>query len=131
MSQTIFQSGVPTIIAITFKCIFLNYSFHYLSNHIGSLSSHVNISREMKLLRIIRIMLLKMLTCVWKILSGKYYQQNKERLNKSSWKIKNLSKEVKKISNMVANVTKNLSKGEKEKLVQYIKKYYRMRKNAL
>ena len=72
-----------------------------------------------------------MLTCVWKILSGKYYQQNKERLNKSSWKIKNLSKEVKKISNMVANVTKNLSKGEKEKLVQYIKKYYRMRKNAL
>ena len=72
-----------------------------------------------------------MLTCVWKILSGKYYQQNKERLNKSSWKIKNLSEEVKKISNMVANVTKNLSKGEKEKLVQYIKKYYRMRKNAL
>ena len=29
-----------------------------------------------------------MLTCVWKILSGKYYQENKERLSKSSWKIK-------------------------------------------
>ena len=48
---------------------------------------------------------------MYKNLSGKYYQENKERLQNA---------------NMVVNVT-NIS----QKLVEYRKKYYRMRKNTL
>ena len=42
-----------------------------------------------------------------------------------------LRKKNKKSENMVVNVTKHLSEDEKQKLVEYRKKYYRMRKNAL
>ena len=68
-----------------------------------------------------------------KDISVKCYQENKEILHKSSVKdIKIfLKKKKKKINNMVVNVSKNLSKDEKQKLVKYRKEYYRMRKNVL
>ena len=68
-----------------------------------------------------------------KDISVKCYQENKEILRKSSVKdIKIfLKKKKKKINNMVVNVSKNLSKDEKQKLVKYRKEYYRMRKNVL
>ena len=68
-----------------------------------------------------------------KDISVKCYQENKEILQKSSVKdIKIfLKKKKKKINNMVMNVSKNLSKDEKQKLVKYKTKYYRMRKNVL
>ena len=67
-----------------------------------------------------------------KNLSAKYFQENKYRLQrKSSWKILNFSKEEKrKSNNIVVNVTK-ISEDEKQELVEYRKKYYRMRKKFL
>ena len=67
-----------------------------------------------------------------KNLSAKYYQENKERLQKTLVKdIKIfLTKKKKKSNNMVENGTKIISETEKQKLVEYRKKYYRMRKNA-
>ena len=67
-----------------------------------------------------------------KNLSAKYYQENKERLQKTLVKdIKIfLTKKKKKSNNMVENGTKTISETEKQKLVEYRKKYYRMRKNA-
>ena len=56
-------------------------------------------------------------------LSDKYYQENKERLQKKLVQdIKIFRKKKKKKSdNMVVNVTKTLSEDEKQKLVEYRK----------
>ena len=63
--------------------------------------------------------------------STKYYQKNKERIKKSRLKdIKILLKKKKaKSENMVFNNLKNLTKDEKQKLAEYRKRYYEMRKN--
>ena len=66
-----------------------------------------------------------------KNLSAKYYQENKERLQKKSReRYQNLSKHKKKQHDHGHEHYKNLSEDDKSKLVQYIKKYYKMRKNA-
>ena len=66
-----------------------------------------------------------------KNLSAKYYQEYKERQKKARESYQNLSKEEKeKIDNMVVSVTK-ISHKMKNKLVEYRKKYYRMRRNTL
>ena len=58
-----------------------------------------------------------------KTLSAKHYQENKERVQqKASGRYQSLSKEER---------YKNLSEDEKQKLVEYRKRYYRTRKNAL
>ena len=63
------------------------------------------------------------------VLSAKYYQENKEKLQKKLMKFQNLSnKEEEKNDNMVVNITKIFQK-MKKKLIEY--RYYRMRKNAL
>ena len=69
---------------------------------------------------------------MFKNLSAKYCQENKERLQKKLMKdIKIfLKKKKKKSNNMVVKVTK-ISQKMKKKLVEYKRKYYRMRKNAL
>ena len=65
--------------------------------------------------------------------SAKFYQINKERLKKKACqKYRSLSKEEKeKSDNMVVNDRNVLSEGEKQKLFEYRKTYYKMRKNAL
>ena len=51
---------------------------------------------------------------MFKNLSAKYYKENKERLQKKAReRYQNLSKEEKKIDNMVANVTKFSQKMKK------------------
>ena len=61
-----------------------------------------------------------------KTLSAKYYQEYKEQLQrKACERYQNLSKVEKGCKRC-----KNLSEDEKEKLVEYRKKNYRMRKNA-
>ena len=55
-----------------------------------------------------------------KNLSATYYQENKERRKKE-----------KKSDSMVLNAKKDLSEDEKQKLVEYRKRYHRMRRNAL
>ena len=64
--------------------------------------------------------------------SAKHYQENKERLQKKLMKdIKIFLKKKKKERNyMVMNVSK-ISQRMKNKSLFSIKKYYRMRKNAL
>ena len=65
-----------------------------------------------------------------KNLSAPYYQENKERLQKRAReRYENLSKE-KKSNIMVVNVTKISQKIKKDKLVEYRKKYCRMRKHT-
>ena len=68
-----------------------------------------------------------------KNLSAKYYQENKERLQKKAReRYQNLSKEEKeKKQQYGCERYKNLSEDEKQKLVEYRKKYYRMRKNVI
>ena len=66
-------------------------------------------------------------------LSAKYYQENKERLQKKACeRYQSLSKEEKekKSDNMAVNLAKNLAEYEVNKLVEHRKKY-RMRKNNL
>ena len=67
-----------------------------------------------------------------KNLSAKYYQENKERLQKKLLKdIKMfLKKKKKKSDNMVMNVTK-ISQMMKKSLFEYRKKHYRIRKKML
>ena len=67
-----------------------------------------------------------------KNLSGKYYQESKERLQKKACeRYQNLSKEEKeKKWQYGCERYKNLSEDEKQKLVEYRKKY-RMRKNTI
>ena len=68
-----------------------------------------------------------------KILSAKYCQENKERLQKKARKsYQNLSKEEKEKKRQYGcKHYKKLSEDEKQKLVEYRKKYYRMRKKCL
>ena len=69
-----------------------------------------------------------------KILSAKYYQENKERLTKKAHKrYQNLCKKEKKEKKQQygRKCNENLSKDEKQKLVEYRKKYSRMKKNRL
>ena len=70
---------------------------------------------------------------ITKNLSAKYYQENKKKLQKiARERYQNLSKEQKeKKQQNGCESYKNLSEVEKQKLVEYRKKYYRMRKNAL
>ena len=64
--------------------------------------------------------------------SPKYYQSNEERLQKKLTKdIKTFLKKKTKKWQYGHERYKSLSKDEKQKLVEYRKKYYRMRKNAL
>ena len=65
-----------------------------------------------------------------KNLSAKYYQGNKERLQKKACqRYQNLSKEkIEKKRQYVHECYKNLSEDEKQKLVEHRKTYYRMRK---
>ena len=67
-----------------------------------------------------------------KNLSAKFYQENKERLQKKLVKdIKTfLKKKKKKKQQYGCERYKNLAEGEKEKLVEDRKEYYRMTKNA-
>ena len=64
-----------------------------------------------------------------KNLSGKYYQENKERLQtKTRARYQNLSKEAKEERQQYGcECCKNLPENKKN-LVEYRKKYYRMRK---
>ena len=68
-----------------------------------------------------------------KNLSAKYYQKNKEKIQKKLLKdIRIFSKEEKeKKNNMVMNVTKISQKMKNKSLLTIEKKYYRMRKNDL
>ena len=68
-----------------------------------------------------------------KTLSAKYFQENRERLQrKARERYQNLSKEEKeKKLEYGCEHYKNFSEDEKQKLAEYRKKYYRMRKNAL
>ena len=68
-----------------------------------------------------------------KTLLAKYYQENKERLQEKCAKdIKIFLKKKKgKKQEYGCERYKNLSEDEKQKLVEYRKKYYTMRKNAL
>ena len=68
-----------------------------------------------------------------KTLSAKYYQENKERLQKKLVKdIKIFLKKKKEKKRQYRRERyKNISGDEKQKLVEYRKKYYRTRKNAL
>ena len=70
---------------------------------------------------------------MFKNLSAKYYQENKERLQKKACeRYQNLSKERKEKKRQYGGERyKNLSEDEKNKLVEYRKKYYRMRKDTL
>ena len=64
-------------------------------------------------------------------LSAIYYQENKERLQKRALeRYQNLLKEGKKWQYGHERY-KNLPEDEKEKLVEYRKKYYTMRKNII
>ena len=65
-----------------------------------------------------------------KTLSAKYYQENKERLQKKAFeRYQNLSKEEKeKKQQYGCECYKNLAEDEKQNLVEYRKKSYRMRK---
>ena len=70
---------------------------------------------------------------MFKNLSGKYYHENKEGLQKKACeRYSNLSKEEKQKKQQYGRERyKNLSEEEKRKLVKYRKKYYRMGKNAI
>ena len=62
-----------------------------------------------------------------KTLSAKYYQENKGRLEKKLAKDMKFFLKRKKYQ-YGCECHKNISKDEKQKLVEYRKKYYRMRK---
>ena len=66
-----------------------------------------------------------------KNLSAKYYQQNKEILQKKAHKrYQNISKDETKTNNMVANITQ-ISHKMKNKGLLSIGKFCKMRKNAV
>ena len=64
-------------------------------------------------------------------LLAKYYQENKGRLQKKLAKDIKIFLRKKKIQQYGWERYKNLSKDEKQKLVEHRKNYYRMRKNTL
>ena len=70
---------------------------------------------------------------MFKKLSAKYYQVNEKRLQKKLVKdIKIFLKKIKKKKQQCGcEQYKNLPENEKQKLVEYRKKHYRMIKNAL
>ena len=69
---------------------------------------------------------------VSKKLSAKYYSENKERLQKKFVKnIKIFLKKKKEKKRQYGCERWKLPEEEKNKLVEYRKKYYRMKKNAL
>ena len=70
---------------------------------------------------------------MFKNLSAKYYQENKERLQKKAHeRYQNLSKEEKEKKQQYGRERyKNLSEDGKNKLAEDRKKYYAMRKNTL
>ena len=62
---------------------------------------------------------------IYKTLSAKYYQENKERLQKKAReRNQNLSKE----ENKKSEYYKTLSEGKRQNLVEYRKKCYKTRK---
>ena len=65
--------------------------------------------------------------------SAKYYQNNKERLQKKACeRYQSLSKEEEEKKQQYAcERYKNLPEDKKQKLVEYRKKYYKLRKNTL
>ena len=67
-----------------------------------------------------------------KTLSAKYYQENKERLQrKACERYQSLSKKEKEKKQQYGHERcKNLSEDENQKLAEYRKKDYRMRKNV-
>ena len=69
---------------------------------------------------------------MFKNLSAKYYQENKERFRKKAReRYQNLSKEEKEKKRQYdCERYKSLLENGKQKLVEYRKKYYRMRKNV-
>ena len=68
---------------------------------------------------------------MFETLSARYYQKNKERLEKSLRKIsKFFQRRKKKRQYVIVNVIKISQKMNKQKLVEFRKKYYRMRKNT-
>ena len=68
---------------------------------------------------------------MFETLSARYYQENKERLEKSLRKIsKFFRRRKKKRQYVIVNVIKISQKMNKQKLVEFRKKYYRMRKNT-
>ena len=68
---------------------------------------------------------------MFETLSARYYQENKERLEKSLRKIsKFFQRRKKKRQYVIVNVIKISQKMNKQKLVEFRKKYYRMRKNT-
>ena len=64
---------------------------------------------------------------------AKYYQENKERLQKKAHeRYQNLSKEGKEKKQQYGRERyESLSEKKKQKLFKYRKKYYRMRKNVI
>ena len=67
---------------------------------------------------------------MYRNLSAKYYQENKEKLQKKAdERCQILSKEEKK--QYGCERYKNLSKEKKQKLLEYRKKYYRMGKKFI
>ena len=68
-----------------------------------------------------------------KSLSAKYYQENKERLQKNLVKdVKiRLKRKEKRSNNVVVNVVKIFQKMKSKSLLNIRKKYYRMKKNVL
>ena len=68
---------------------------------------------------------------MFETLSARYYQENKERLEKSLRKISRFfQRRKKKRQYVIVNVIKISQKMNKQKLVEFRKKYYRMRKNT-
>ena len=68
---------------------------------------------------------------MFETLSARYYQKNKERLEKRFLNIKKFFKIInKKRQYVIVNVIKISQKMNKQKLVEFRKKYYRMRKNT-
>ena len=66
-----------------------------------------------------------------KSLSAKYYQENQERLQKKLAKDIKIFLKKKEKRQYGCERYKNLSEDVKQKLVEFRKKYYRMRKNAI
>ena len=61
---------------------------------------------------------------MFKTLSAKYYQENKERLQKKACeRYKNLSKEEKESNNTVVKITKDIRKTENKSLLSIKKKF--------
>ena len=68
---------------------------------------------------------------IYKDSSSKYYQDNKEILQKKLIKDIKVFLKKKKKKAIIRERYKIFSKNEKQKLVEYRKKYYRMRRNTL